>query len=61
MAHATCHGTGLESVPRMRCFADANPELTLLVTNRSVYEERIAEVGVAALVKGPREAYSRLN
>jgi hypothetical protein len=61
MAHTTYCDTGLESVLRVRCLADSNPELTLLVTDASVHVERIAEVGVAAFVKGPCEAYSRLN
>ncbi len=61
MALPTRHKTDLESVLRVRSFADSNPELALLVTDRSVYAERIAEVGVAAFVKGPRDAYSWLN
>ena len=61
MALPTRHKTDLESVLRVRSFADSNPELTLLVSGRSAYAERIAEVGVAALVKRPRDAYSWLN
>ena len=61
MARPTRHKTDLESVLRVRSFADSKPEFTSLVTDRSVCAERIAEVGVAGFVKGPREAYSRLN
>ena len=40
---------------------DANQEISILPADRSVYAKCIAEVGMAAFVKGPCEAYSWLN
>jgi hypothetical protein len=61
MAHSTHHKTNFESVLRVRDFADTNPELTFLVTDRPFHAERIAEVGVAAFATVPCKAYSGLD
>jgi hypothetical protein len=61
MAHPTHHKTDFESVLCVRYFADTNPELTLLVTDRPVHAERIAEVAVTAVARGPCKAYSGLD
>jgi hypothetical protein len=60
-AHSTHHNTDFELVLRVRYFADSNPELTFLVTDRPVHAKRIAEVGVAAFANEPCKAYSGLD
>ncbi len=61
MAFPTHHKIDLKSVLRVRSFAETNPEPTLLVTNRPVDPECVAEVGVTAFVEGSCEAYPGLN
>jgi len=61
MAHPTHHDADRESVLRVRYLADTNPEFALLVTDRPVHTERIADVDVAAVAEGPIKVNSRLN